>query len=351
MIIHSGIHDYELTLEGGLDFVSVLLSDPAAFYVVDANVYWLYPQLFAALNLERTFLLQAVEEEKTLETALSICERMTKLPQKRNARLISFGGGITQDITGFAANVLYRGIHWTFVPTTLLAACDSCIGGKTSLNYKGYKNLLGTFYPPERIYVCPAFFGTLSEGDFLSGLGEVVKFNILRGESGVEDMERDLSALCARDPETVGRYTEQSLLFKKEYIEQDEYDTGVRVHLNFAHTFGHALETVSGFAIPHGTAVAMGTIVANHISLMRGLLTPADAERMEQILLRIIPRQSIPKSNDTEALAAAIRNDKKQVDQGVSAVLLSGDGTLTLVRDVTKEELATGYEHLASFGA
>ena len=128
---------------------------------------------------ERMFLLEALEENKTMDTVLAICAAMTSMPSKRNTRLVSVGGGVVQDITGFVANVLYRGIAWTFVPTTLLSACDSCIGGKTSLNYGRFKNLLGTFYPPDDIYICPAMFRTLDEHDFLSGLGEVVKFNVM----------------------------------------------------------------------------------------------------------------------------------------------------------------------------
>lgn len=348
MIIHSGIHDYTLTMERDDSFAASLTGPGPTFYAVDSKVRKLYPALFANVLPEQMMEIDALEANKTLATALALCERMTALPAKRNAHLVSFGGGIVQDVTGFAANVLYRGVHWTFVPTTLLAACDSCIGGKTSLNYKGYKNLLGTFYPPERIHVWPGFFGTLSEGDYLSGLGEVVKFNLLQGEAGMEALTRALPALLAREADTVGRFTESSLLFKKGYIEQDEYDTGVRVHLNFAHTFGHALEAVSYFAIPHGTAVAMGTIVANRISCLRGLLETGTARRMEDILLSIIPAESIPRSNDLDALTAAIHNDKKQIDGGITAVLLTDGAKLRLVHDVTRDEVASGYAHLAA---
>ena len=349
MIIHSGIRDYALTLEHSFAFLEPLTQQDQAYYVVDANVYRLYPALFGALPPERLSVLAAVEENKTLETALALCERMTRLNARRNARLVSVGGGITQDVTGFAANVLYRGVHWTFVPTTLLAACDSCIGGKTSLNYKGFKNLLGTFYPPERIHVCAGFFHTLTERDYLSGLGEVVKFNLLQGEEGLSALEQSLDALLTRNADTVSRFTERSLLFKKDFIERDEFDTGVRVHLNFAHTFGHALETVSGFAIPHGTAVAMGAIVANALSVQRGLLDADCAARMERALISVIPRRSIPRGNDIAALAAAIRNDKKQVGDAITAVLLEDRAQLRLVHDITVEEVAAGYERLASF--
>ena len=138
---------------------------------------------------------------------------MTNIPAKRNAKLIAFGGGIVQDVTGFVANVLYRGIHWTFYPTTLLAACDSCIGGKTSLNYKKFKNLLGTFYPPDQIQICTPFFKSLSEKDFESGLGEVVKFNVMYGEKGIKMVEEYINLLLARDEKTLEEFVYNSLAF------------------------------------------------------------------------------------------------------------------------------------------
>lgn len=166
----------------------------------DKNFVDLYgDELFNNINKNQMYIMEAVEEKKTIDTALEICEIMTNIPAKRNAKLISFGGGIVQDVTGFVANILYRGIHWRFYPTTLLAACDSCIGGKTSLNYKKFKNLLGTFYPPDEINICTPFFKTLSERDFQSGLGEVVKFNVMFGEAGIKKMEDNIDALLRRE--------------------------------------------------------------------------------------------------------------------------------------------------------
>lgn len=142
--------------------------------------------------------------------------------------------------------------------------------GKTSLNYKKFKNLLGTFFPPDEIRICTPFFKTLTEKDFQSGLGEVVKFNVMFGEKGIRNIEDNIDELLKRDDDKLLQFVNSSLLFKKDFIEEDEFDRGVRIHLNFAHTFGHAFETMSHYEIPHGTAVAMGTIVANRISLSRG---------------------------------------------------------------------------------
>ena len=190
MIIKSSTKDYEVNIYRDFSKAKALEVDKNTFVVIDKILYSLYKEeLFENIPSEQLYILEAIEDNKRIETALEICEIMTSIPAKRNAKLISFGGGIVQDVTGFVANILYRGIHWTFYPTTLLAACDSCIGGKTSLNYKKFKNLLGTFFPPDEVNICTPFFKTLSEKDFQSGLGEVVKFNVMFGEAGIKNME------------------------------------------------------------------------------------------------------------------------------------------------------------------
>ncbi len=346
MKIKSSTKEYQVNIYDHFDKIHEENIDSKTFVVVDHVLYDLYKErLFAGIVPEQLYLLDATEENKTIETALEICEIMTGIPAKRNAKLVSFGGGIVQDVTGFVANILYRGIHWTFYPTTLLAACDSCIGGKTSLNYKKFKNLLGTFYPPDEVNICTPFFQTLSERDFQSGLGEVVKFNVMFGEIGITNMEQNIDTLLQRNETKLMEFVNSSLLFKKNFIEEDEFDRGVRIHLNFAHTFGHAFETVSGYAIPHGTAVAMGTIVANRISLGRGWLSEEKVLRVEGILWKIIHVDMDEAISDMDRILSAIRKDKKQVGNSLTAVLMKDDMELQIVHDVEREEIekAVGY--------
>lgn len=348
MFIQSATKQYEVTIHSSFAPVNELVVDEKTFVVIDKNVYDLYhDQLFRDISEKQLYILDATEENKVLDTALEICEIMTNISAKRNSKLISLGGGIVQDVTGFVANILYRGIHWTFFPTTLLASCDSCIGGKTSLNYKKFKNLLGTFYPPDSIQICTPFFKTLTERDFQSGLGEVVKFNVMRGESGIESMEANIGKLLERDDETLLTFVESSLAFKKAFIEQDEFDRGVRIQLNYAHTFGHAFESMSKYAIPHGTAVAMGTIVANRISVSRGWMTEQTAQRIENVLYQIIhiDKQDIAVSMDD--IISAIRKDKKQTSSSLTAVLMKGeDLKLEIVHDVEPGEIASAVDYL-----
>lgn len=340
MIIKSSTKDYEVNIVRDFSFVESLLQRDNAMFVIDKTVYDLYhDRLFAHIPENRLMLLEALEPNKSIDTALKICEVMTEIPAKRNAWLVSFGGGITQDVTGFAANILYRGVHWAFVPTTLLAACDSCIGGKTSLNYKQYKNLLGTFFAPNEIYICPEFFKTLTEKDFESGLGEVVKFNVMFGEEGITHIENCIDRLLERDPQELNTCVEKSLQFKKRFIEEDEFDRGVRIHLNFAHTFGHAFEVASNYEFPHGTAVAMGTIAANRVSVRRGWLDPELAARMERVLQKIIHVDKRLTEADMGTIMAAIRKDKKQVGTDLTAVLFDREMNLQIVHDMKPEEV------------
>ena len=340
MIIHSRFKDYTVDFKSNFDFFSPYKEESGKLIVADRKVYELYKNtLFEDISEKDLYLVDAVETNKVVQTALNICEAMTTIPAKRNVHLISVGGGIIQDITGFVANILYRGIRWTYIPTTLLAACDSCIGGKTSLNYKHYKNLLGTFYPPDEIFICTSMFQTLTEQDFKSGLGEVVKFNIMRGQSGLDAVEADLDSLLARNRDTLDHYVHNSLEFKKGYIEQDEFDKGVRIQLNFAHTFGHAFESISNYEIPHGTAVAIGTLIANRISFHRGMLDKSQMEQIENLLKRIITIQTTADLTDMDSMIQAMRKDKKQISTMLTAVLLDRSYSLHIVHDVEKSEI------------
>ena len=268
--IQSRFKEYEVIFEDNKVFLRDLVSKPNSEIVVDKNVYELYKDCFEEIPSERLFVVEATEKNKVVDTALDICEKITEIPAKRNATLISIGGGIIQDITGFVANVTYRGINWIFVPTTLLAACDSCIGGKTSLNYKKYKNLLGTFYPPDEIHICSEMFHTLTERDF------------------------------------------------------------------------NAIEVITEYEIPHGTAVAIGMIMANSISEKRGLISSDVVKRSEKVLLEVIDIDSKLLDKPLEDYMKAIRKDKKQVSESLTAVLISNygeNGELSVVHDVTEQEI------------
>lgn len=349
MDIVSRFKTYKVSFIEDLKLFNEFVKDETTYFAIDRNIINAYKEVFASLPGDRLYIIDAVEQKKNIDTVIDICEKMTNMPSKRNTHLISVGGGITQDITGFVANALYRGIKWTFFPSTLLAACDSCIGGKTSLNCKGFKNLLGTFYPPDEIMIFPEFFKTLSEYDFYSGLGEVVKFNVMAGKDGISVIEKNINKLLVRDTKILSEFCLRSLKFKKDFIEEDEFDKGRRILLNFAHTFGHAFETASNYEIPHGSAVAMGMIVANYISVRRNMLNEIFAKRIETVCRKILTLQLQPFWFKSDIIISAIRKDKKQVNNNIRAVLMKQDCSLEVFADIEEMEIIDAVKYLKEF--
>ncbi len=349
MIIKSNIKAYEIIFSEDFSFMPELKKIQNSLIVADKNVYEKYSSLFSCFDTNDMMIIEAVENNKNIDTALQICERMTALPSKRNSTLISFGGGIIQDVTGFAANILYRGIKWVFVPTTLLAQTDSCIGSKTSLNYLKYKNLLGTFYPPDRVFIDNSFLNTLSETDYLSGLGEVVKFNVMSGRDNFDKIVRDINCLVQRDYFLLKTYIVNALEYKKTFIEADEFDSGVRNLLNFAHTFGHAVESASGYAVPHGQAVSIGMIIANIVSKNRGLLSADIKIQVEKLCGKIINVVLSPQYFLLEPFLAAMKNDKKRSGMKLAAILMDSDFSLHKVQDIEEDELSAALQEAGVF--
>lgn len=212
--------------------------------------------------LARGIRLEALEENKILETVEAVCNEFSKLNLSRSANVLAVGGGFVQDIATFAASIFHRGISWSFVPSTILAMSDSCVGGKSSLNLRTQKNALGNVYPPKEIFICNELVLSLSRKDQLAGLAESAKINFANGQ---ESFRTFLTLDASRSPAEARDVTKMIFLTlgaKKTFVEKDEFDHGARQLLNFGHTFGHALETASNFKIGHGLAVAIGMLSA-----------------------------------------------------------------------------------------
>ncbi len=220
----------------------------------------------------------ATEEFKSVEGALALVEFLDVNRVSRNSQLIAVGGGVVQDVAAFAACVYKRGVPWVYVPTTLLAQADSCIGAKSGLNFRGAKNLVGVFSAPRRIVIHSGFLASLPEEDIFSGLGEVFRLSIIGGPETLRRFEDRLPHALARDEPALEELIRLALTVKRAVVEIDEYELDLRRSMNFGHSIGHALEAMTGYAIPHGTAVAVGVLVESDLSHQRGLL-PADERR------------------------------------------------------------------------
>lgn len=248
--ISSHKHTYEVMFSNNFNDYSSL----GTHFIVDRNVLQHLPE-----NFSPTVIIDATEENKTYQAIAPVIESLASAGMRRNSKLVAIGGGITQDITCWISTTYMRGIPWSFVPTTLLAQADSCIGSKSSINFGKYKNLMGSFNPPTKIIIDEKFLSTLNKSDIKSGLGEVIKLLIVANHS-----KKDVTKLL--EESSLSKLVFEALMIKKEYIEEDEFDKGIRNILNYGHCFGHAIESATSFAIPHGIAVMMGIDLANNLS-------------------------------------------------------------------------------------
>lgn len=255
-------------------------------FLVDSRVANLYSQQLAGvLATDSVLRIEANEYSKSLERFPAYIEHLIRYGIRRDHRLVAIGGGIIQDITAFMASTLLRGVNWEFHPTTLLAQADSCIGSKTSINVAGTKNVVGTFWPPERVYISTALLETLGDEDIRSGVGEMLKVHAIDGPHSFDRIAADYERLFV-DCELMQSYIQRSLEIKQRLIEIDEFDRGPRLIMNFGHSFGHAIEAATEFAVPHGIAVTLGVDMANYVASGIGRLREARFREMHRVLRR-----------------------------------------------------------------
>lgn len=310
------------------DSLAEVVAGPSerTWYIVDEGVLALYPSVFSGLPVDRVVALPSNEHTKSFEALGPLLDGLLGSGVRRDARLVAVGGGICQDTVGFAASILMRGVDWWFVPTTLLAQADSCIGAKTSINLGSRKNQLGTFNAPGRVVLVPSLLATLPADMRRSGLGEVAKFHLLEGD---ETFAWVRSRLTWDDAAHLDDLVRRSLRIKKRYIEEDEFDRGIRNLLNYGHTFGHAFEATTCFGVPHGMAVALGMCAATMISAERGLCAAAHAEDVREVLRPLFqPYQRLLREHPAEALVAPMSTDKKNVGGKTYAILTRGPGRM-----------------------
>ena len=298
---------------------------PTEHLLIDERVARLYEQpLRRVLDSQSVLRIEATEENKSLERFSSYIEHLIHRGVRRDHTLVVVGGGILQDIGAFIAGILHRGIRWRYYPTTLLAQADSCIGSKSSVNVAGVKNQLGTFTPPDEIFISTDLLETLSPLEIRSGIGEMIKVHVISGWEDTRRIAGDYPKLF-QDQGVLKRAIHRSLEIKKEKIERDEFDRNERLIMNFGHSFGHAIESATGYAVPHGIAVTLGMDLANEVSLRWGFI---DQETYEELHALLAPNYagfedcSIPEGPFFSALA----RDKKNSGGDLSLILLRGPG-------------------------
>ena len=273
------------------------------------------------------------EQYKTIETVLEILDRLFTERFDRQSLLIAVGGGVIGDMTGFAASLYQRGIGFVQIPTTLLSQVDASVGGKTGVNNQWGKNLIGAFYQPEAVYIDPHFLSTLPAREFSAGVAEVIKMAVMFDA----DLFRYLQGCDLRTDVAIQEMIRRSVTLKARVVNLDEKEAGIRAVLNYGHTFGHVIESETGYTTwLHGEAVAMGMVMANALAVELDLLSSAEAEEIEALLKRngLPTRYTV---RDTEAFYNHFFLDKKSRAGAIRFVLPSGEiGTHTF-RDAVDE--------------
>lgn len=352
LIIKSRIRNFDVEFVDDFSFVDELLNIKNYIVIVGQTVYKHYKnKIFTRFPKERLIVIKLDEQRKTLDTVMKIYKKLLPLTAKKNLTLISFGGGINQDVTGFVASTLYRGINWIYVPTTLLAMADSAIGLKTSLNHESYKNVLGTFYPPSKIYICADFLKTLKKTDYLSGVGEIIKFMLMKKNpiKNLGDSIKKIEELkLNNNKKFVIDIIKESIEIKKSYMEGDEFDLGKRNLLNYGHELGHALEATSHFAIPHGIGVIIGIIFANLVSVQRGRMDEKLNDKINKFLL--LPNIKTVKLKSEyfnyKTLLEKIKKDKKRISDKLPLVLPNKNFDLVKITDLDFNEFKVALKKL-----
>lgn len=271
------------------------------------------------------------EKHKTLKTAASIHEKLSRIGAHRKSLLLAFGGGVVGDIAGFVAATYMRGIDYIQMPTTLLAQVDSSVGGKTGVDLPTGKNLVGAFYQPRAVIIQTVFLNTLPRRELLCGMAEVIKYGLIRDPQLFDLLIRKHAEILGLEPSISARVIYRCCQIKAEIVGQDEREAGLRAILNFGHTYGHALEAVTGFGrILHGEAVAIGMVVAARLSHKLG----ASLRDLEPDVRRVLGLFGLPTDGPRVAasrILSALRKDKKSTKNKVTFIILRDIGSVKCV--------------------
>jgi len=295
--------------------------------------------LFSNMNVIE-YILPDGEQEKKLKTVHKIIDRLMEAGLGRDSTLIALGGGVVGDITGFTASIFMRGINFIQIPTTLLAQVDASVGGKTAVNHKAGKNLIGSFHQPKCVICDSRFLETLKATEISAGLSETIKYGLIYDREFFQWLQKNTQQILSNDPVAVAHAIQRSCAIKAEIVAQDEKEQSVRALLNFGHTFGHAIEKLTGYGNwTHGDAVAVGMVLAARLSENMSLITPEDVQNIEEILTAANLPISLPNIDPAELLAA-MQSDKKVKDRNIQLVLLKNIGEAFLTADYSQEDLA-----------
>lgn len=332
--VSSSKGEYPVMLEAGLlhqaKYWLPLLQGRPFFMVSHENLKAYCEALLATLGAtaESLLLIPMGESQKNITTLALILDHLTQAHFPRDGVLLALGGGVIGDLTGFAAAIYQRGINFIQVPTSLLAMVDSSIGGKTGVNFGPAKNNIGAFHAPSAVMMDIHVLKTLPEREYKAGLAEIIKHALIQDAIFFEYLATHVPAIQARDPDILTNIILRSCMIKAEIVAQDEYETGLRRHLNFGHTFGHALEAYSDYQdMVHGEAVAIGMHLALKFSAQLGRLQDDGVlQQVVELFSALGLPLKCPAHYDSKRLLALMLHDKKKKNKNLNLILLEKRG-------------------------
>jgi 3-dehydroquinate synthase len=348
--------EYDITVRPGLlADAGALLRQHApgrrAAVVTDDRVGPLYlPALEQSLRAAGYEVITATlphgEDHKTLASVAAVYDRFLAAAIERSTPILALGGGVIGDLAGFVAATILRGVPFIQIPTTLLAMVDASVGGKTGINHAVGKNLIGAFHQPRAVLIDPAVLATLPARELRNGLAECIKHEIIRDAAGFAALERDLPRALALDLDYLAGLIAHNVAIKARVVAADPFEKGERAHLNFGHTFGHAIETISRYEYAHGECVALGMVAACRLAVELRMFDSAACARV----IDVIARAGLPTGGltlDVDQITAAMIYDKKVQSGRVRFVLPTRLGEVVVRDDVPPEAVRRAVAGLA----
>lgn len=326
-----------------LQILKPYIASKSVVIVTDATIAQLYLQQLKSTmefyNIE-VVILPVGESNKNWHSVEIILQHLLSHGHDRHSTIISLGGGIIGDLTGFAASIYMRGINWIQIPTTLMAQVDSAIGGKTGCNFLEVKNLIGTFYLPKTTIIDLVTLHTLPEREYRAGLAEVIKYGMALDEEFFNWIESNRALIKDRDINVLEHMVSRCCEIKLAIVKDDMYDRGQRQILNFGHTFGHALESATGFTgYLHGEAVALGMLLACRLAVKKQLLAPQILDRLSKLLVYLGLPTSIQADITADVLYSYMAKDKKNQAGTLNLILPCALGQVKIVKHFNAEFL------------
>lgn len=341
----------EHSFEGLLDQLNTLnVKERKICIVTDSNVAPLYLEevrsiASACCRQTEHFIFQAGEEQKNLNTVRDLYEFLILKQFDRHDFLLALGGGVVGDLCGYTAATYLRGISFIQVPTTLLSQVDSSIGGKTGVDFDAYKNMVGAFHMPRLVYTNISTLKSLSEEQFSSGMGEILKHGLIKNASYYNWLMEHKKEIQSRDPRLCEEMVSVSNQIKREVVEKDPTEQGERALLNFGHTLGHAIEKLSDFRLMHGHCVGLGCIAALAISIKKNQVPQEELSRLRSMMQTFGMPVTISGLSKEEIIRTT-KSDKKMDSGTIRFILLEQIGNACIDKTVTEAEMAEGLDEI-----